>query len=89
VLILWGLSFLSSLWILDISPLLDDFLTFCGLSLESGDYFLCSTGAWTQGLHLEPLHHPHLCEGFFKIGSCKLFAWAGFKLWSSWSLPPE
>jgi hypothetical protein len=27
--------------------------------------------------------------GFFKIGSCKLFAWAGFKLRSSWSLSPE
>jgi hypothetical protein len=27
--------------------------------------------------------------GFFKIGSCELFAWAGFKLWSSWSLPPK
>jgi hypothetical protein len=27
--------------------------------------------------------------GFFKIGSCELFAWVGFKQWSSWSLPPE
>jgi hypothetical protein len=26
---------------------------------------------------------------FFEIGSHKLFAQAGFKLWSSWSLPPE
>jgi hypothetical protein len=25
---------------------------------------------WTQGLHLEPLHQPSFCEGFFKIGSC-------------------
>jgi hypothetical protein len=24
---------------------------------------------------------------FFKIGSCKLFAWVGFKPGSSWSLP--
>jgi hypothetical protein len=27
--------------------------------------------------------------GFFKIGSQELFAWAAFKPWSSWSLPPE
>jgi hypothetical protein len=25
----------------------------------------------------------------FKISSCKLFASAGFEMWSSWSLPPE
>jgi hypothetical protein len=29
------------------------------------------------------------CEGFFEIGSRKLFAWAGFELQSSWCLPPE
>jgi hypothetical protein len=46
-------------------------------------------GAWTQGLHLEPLHQPYFCEGFFKIGSQELFAWAGFEPQSSWSLPPE
>jgi hypothetical protein len=28
-------------------------------------------------------------RAFFEIGSHKLFAWAGFELWSSWSLPPE
>jgi hypothetical protein len=28
-------------------------------------------------------------EGFFKIGSCALFAWAGFEPGSSWSWPPE
>jgi hypothetical protein len=27
--------------------------------------------------------------GFFEIGSGELFAWAGFELWSSRSLPPE
>jgi hypothetical protein len=27
--------------------------------------------------------------GFFEIGSRKQFSWAGFTLWSSWSLPPE
>jgi hypothetical protein len=28
-------------------------------------------------------------EIHLEIGSCKLFARAGFELWSSWSLPPE
>jgi hypothetical protein len=38
--------------------------------------FFFSTGAWTQGLHLEPLPQPFFCDGFFffKIGSHKLFA---------------
>jgi hypothetical protein len=45
------------------------------------------TGAWTQGLHLEPLHRPYFCDGFFRV-SPTVFAWAGFELWSSWSLPP-
>jgi hypothetical protein len=27
-------------------------------------FFFCGTGAWTQGLHLEPLHQPYFCEGF-------------------------
>jgi hypothetical protein len=44
---------------------------------------------WTQGLHLEPLPQPFLWRIFFKIRSCELFAWAGFELQSSWSLPPE
>jgi hypothetical protein len=24
-----------------------------------------------------------------ELGSKKLFTWAGFELWSSWSLPPK
>jgi hypothetical protein len=44
---------------------------------------------WTQGLHLEPLHQLFFVMGFFEIGSLELFAQASFKLWSSWSLPPE
>jgi hypothetical protein len=52
-------------------------------------FFFFSTGAWTQHLHLEPLHQPYFCEGFFETGSHKLFAQAGFKPQSSWSLPPE
>jgi hypothetical protein len=51
--------------------------------------FFCGTGVWTQGLHFEPLHQPYFCEGFFEIGSFELFAWAGFKPRSSWSLPSE
>jgi hypothetical protein len=43
-----------------------------------------------SGLHLEPLHQPFFCDGFFlEIGSYEVFAWAGFKLWSSWSQPSE
>jgi hypothetical protein len=45
-------------------------------------WFFGSTGVWTHGLHLEPLHLTFFVMGF-------LFAWAGFKLRSSWSLPPE
>jgi hypothetical protein len=31
-----------------------------------------------------------VCDGYYEIRSCKLlYAWAGFKLWPSWSLPPE
>jgi hypothetical protein len=32
--------------------------------------------------HLEPLHQPFFCDGFlfFEIGSCELFAQAGFEL---------
>jgi hypothetical protein len=37
-------------------------------------FFFCSTGAWIQGLHCEPLCQPFFVMGFFKIGSCKLFA---------------
>jgi hypothetical protein len=32
---------------------------------------------------------PFIVMDFFEIGSCELFARAGFKSWSSWSLPPE
>jgi hypothetical protein len=35
-------------------------------------------------LHLEPF----FVMDFFEIGSQELFAWAGFELRSSWSLPP-
>jgi hypothetical protein len=32
------------------------------------------TGAWTQGLHLEPLYQPFFMMGFFEIRSWELFA---------------
>jgi hypothetical protein len=32
---------------------------------------------------------PFLWCVFFEVGSHKLFAYAGFEPWSSWSLPPE
>jgi hypothetical protein len=51
-------------------------------------FFFCGTGAWTQGLHLEPFHQPYFYEGFFEIGFRELFAWAGFEPRASWSLPP-
>jgi hypothetical protein len=43
----------------------------------------------SQGLHLEPLHEPFLVISFLKIGSHKLFPWAGFEPQSSWSLLSE
>jgi hypothetical protein len=49
----------------------------------------CGTGVWTQRLHLEPLHQPFFVLGIFKIRSHELFAQAGFKPQSSWSLPLE
>jgi hypothetical protein len=54
--------------------------------------FFCCTGAWTQGLHLKPLHQPFLCVCvmvFSKLGSWELFARAVFETPASWSLPPE
>jgi hypothetical protein len=55
-----------------------------GLSL-----LFCSTGVWTQGLHLEPLYQSFFCGEVFEIGSRELFAQTGFESRSSWSLPPE
>jgi hypothetical protein len=52
-------------------------------------FYFDSTGAWTQGLNLEPIHQSFFVMGFFKIGSYKLFAQAGLKPRSSWSLPHE
>jgi hypothetical protein len=64
-----------------------------GLLEEAGSVdlfiYLFGTAAWTQSLHLEPLHQPFFVIGIFEIGSLELFAWAGFEPRSSWSLPPE
>jgi hypothetical protein len=35
----------------------------------SDSSFFCSTGVWTQGLHLESLHQSFFVKGFFKRGS--------------------
>jgi hypothetical protein len=43
------------------------------LIILSGFVVVCSTGFWTQGLHLEPLYQPFFVRGFFKIRSPKLF----------------
>jgi hypothetical protein len=50
--------------------------------------FFLSAGAWTQSLHVEPLHQTFFVKGFFNIGSPELFAQAGFKPQYSRSLPP-
>jgi hypothetical protein len=41
-------------------------------------FLFCSTGVWTQGLHLEPLHQPFFVKRFFEIGSCELFIYLGW-----------
>jgi hypothetical protein len=53
-------------------------------------FFFDNTEAWTQGFfYLEPPHQPFFVKGFFRNRISKLFVWAGFKLWSSWSVLPE
>jgi hypothetical protein len=47
-------------------------------------YFL-----WYWGLNSRPSPWATPPAQFFEIGSYKLFAWAGFELWSFWSLPAE
>jgi hypothetical protein len=45
-----------------------------GICLGFGVLFFNNcTSAWTQGLHLEPLHQPFFVMGFFRIGSCKVY----------------
>jgi hypothetical protein len=69
-------TYLNALHALQKQPLIDVF-------------FFGSTGVWTQGLLLKPLHKSFFVMGLLKVGSCKLFAQAGFKPRSSLSLPPE
>jgi hypothetical protein len=40
------------------------------------NFFVCGTGALTQGLLLKTPHQPYFCEGFFEIGSLELFGMA-------------
>jgi hypothetical protein len=52
--------------------------------------FFCSTGVWTQGLHLEPLCQLYFCKELFKVGGSRGTISPGwFEPWSSWSLPLE
>jgi hypothetical protein len=71
-----------------IKHLLPLFPSFSQESVLSLSLF-CSTGVWTRGLYLEPLHQPFFVLGFFEIGSHELFAWAGFELRFCWSLLPK
>jgi hypothetical protein len=34
-------------------------------SIQTSNFFFGSTGTWTQGLHLEPLHRPFFLKFFF------------------------
>jgi hypothetical protein len=34
--------------------------------IKSCLFCFCSTGAWIQGLHLEPFHQPFFCDGYFQ-----------------------
>jgi hypothetical protein len=58
-----------------------------GLFLRTS--YFCSTRVWTQDLHLELLFQSFSWFFFSGVGSYELFAWAGFELRASWSLPPE
>jgi hypothetical protein len=52
--------------------------------------YFCNPGAWTQGLHLEPLWQSFFCVGFFqdRVLWIICLGWQ-IVLLSSWSLPPE
>jgi hypothetical protein len=52
-------------------------------------FIYCSSGVWTQGLHLEPLRQPFSVMCYLERRAWELFARADLKAWSSWSLPPE
>jgi hypothetical protein len=57
------------------------------------DWFMHACMHMVVGLELRAYTLSHstspFIEGFFEIESLELFSWAGFKLRSSWSLPPE
>jgi hypothetical protein len=40
---------------------------------------VCGTGVWTQAYTLSHSTSPFFCDGFFEIGSHKLFVLAGFE----------
>jgi hypothetical protein len=52
--------------------LLHEYMPMSHISLYSETFFFsCGTGAWAQGLYLEPLYQSFFCEGLFTIGSCR------------------
>jgi hypothetical protein len=53
------------------------------------DFFFSVLGFELTAYTLSHSTSPFFAKGFFKIGSRKLFAQAGFELWSSWSLLPR
>jgi hypothetical protein len=48
-----------------------------------GNFFFVVLGLELRACTLKPLHFNSFMKGFFKIASCKLFAWIFFKLQSS------
>jgi hypothetical protein len=52
-------------------------------------FFLCYWGLNSGPILWATPTVIYFVSGFFEIGSCELFAQAGFKPPSSWSLPPE
>jgi hypothetical protein len=80
----WSLFILETFFMIK-----DNFFPFLG---EEGR----ETGIWTQGsvLTKQELYHLNNISSsfwidYFGMGSCKVFAWAGLKLWSSKSQSPK
>jgi hypothetical protein len=62
---------------------------FCFFFFSFFFFFFVVLGFELRAHTLSHSTSPFFVMGFFEIGSCKLFPWAGFKPRSSWSLPPE
>jgi hypothetical protein len=64
----------SNLWSFCLSLLSAGIKDMSHHTFPKNTLFFCSTGAWTHGLYLEPLHQSFFVIGFFDIGSHKLFS---------------